>query len=273
MIICADDYGLRDDIDQAILELCRSRRLSSVSCMVALDRCGVEAMGKLLVHQTTVDIGLHLCLADETLPRPVAIAPESPQPYFSAYGPFLRRALAGRVAAREAFEQVSRQYQLFLEKCGRRPDCIDGHLHAHQLPGIRQGLIEFVLSLPADQRPYIRNTRRPLWKLLRMRLPMFKAAIIDVFGRRMHAALVAARLRTNEGFNGIYDFRKWRCYPEYFSRFAASLPDANGLIVVHPGGQEDWRRQEMETLRAFQFAPGQPNRFQPRAAVASGNLL
>jgi predicted glycoside hydrolase/deacetylase ChbG (UPF0249 family) len=271
MIICADDYGLREDIDQAILELCQSRRLSGVSCMVALERCGVEALGKLLTHQAEVDIGLHLCLADETLPRPVDAAPDKSPPYFAAHGTYLRRALAGRIQPREAFQQASQQYGVFLQKCGRRPDFIDGHLHAHQLPGVRDGLIQFVLSLPADQRPYIRNTRGPGWKGWRARLPMFKAAMIGVFGRRMHADLVAARLRTNEGFTGIYDFREWRCYPRYFPRFAALLPDPNGLLVVHPGGQEDWRRQELATLREFPFSPGSPNRFQPPASTTSGN--
>jgi len=33
---------------------------------------------------------------------------------------------------------------------------------------------------------------------------------------------------------------------------------------VHPGGQEDWRRQEFTTLREFKFASGMPNRFQAR---------
>ena len=169
------------------------------------------------------------------------------------------------------FNKCRRSTDLFLQKCGRRPDFIDGHLHAHQLPGIREGLIQFVLSLPADQRPYIRNTRGPGWKGWHARLPMFKAAIIGVFGRGMHADLVAARLRTNEGFTGIYDFRKWRCYPQYFPRFAALLPDPNGLLVVHPGGQEAWRRQELATLREFQFALGSPNRFQPHAMMSSGN--
>jgi len=271
MIICADDYGLSEDIDQAIIELCGLRRLSAVSCMVALERCDAAALAKLIRHQAAVDIGLHLSFADETLPRPVnAVAGSSP-PYFTAYGPYLRRALAGRVPARETFQQVSEQYELFLKKCGRPPDFIDGHLHAHQLPGVRHGLIDFVLSLPANRRPYIRNTRGPLRKLWRARLPLFKAAIIGAFGRRMHAQLVAARLFTNEGFTGIYDFRNWRRYPEYFPRFAASLPDPNGLLVVHPGGREDWRRQEFTTLREFRFAPGSPNRFQPQAIRTSGN--
>ena len=268
MIICADDYGLSDDIDRAILELCSLGRLSAVSCMVALERCGAEALQELLEHQGRVDIGLHLSLADETLPRGANAASASSTPHFPPYGDFLRRALLGRVEARESFLQVSAQYELFLKKCGRRPDFIDGHLHVHQLPGVRDGLIEFILSLPADARPYVRNTCEPLADLRRARLPWVKAAFIGAFGKRMLARLLAAGLATNDGFAGIYDFRNWRCYPEYFPRFATCLSDRNGILVVHPGGQENWRRQEFATLRDFPFPTDAPNRFQ--AHVSGG---
>ena len=262
MIICADDYGLRDDIDLAILELCSLGRLSAVSCMVALERCEAGTLQKLLEHQTKVDIGLHLSLADETLPRCANAASASSSPHFPAYGDFLWRALLGRFRARDVFLQVSAQYELFLKKCGRRPDFIDGHLHVHQLPGVRDGLIEFVLSLPSGARPYLRNTSEPLANLRRARVPWVKAAFIGAFGKRMLARLRSAGLPTNDGFAGIYDFRNWRRYPEYFPRFTACLSDRNGILVVHPGGREDWRRQEFATLREFPLAPGTPNRFQ-----------
>jgi hypothetical protein len=74
--------------------------------------------------------------------------------------------------------------------------------------------------------------------------------------------LRAAGAATNEGFAGIYDFGKWRQYPEYLPRFTACLRSPNSLLVVHPGGNEDWRRQEFAALRGFPFATGMPNRLQ-----------
>src|SRR6266487_3290380 len=259
MIICADDYGLSDDVDRAILGLCGLGRLSAVSCMVALERCGADALQKLLEYQ--VDIGLHLSLADETLPRAADAAINRSPPHFPAYGNFLRRALLGRFGAKESCLQVSAQYELVLKKCGRRPDFIDGHLHVHQLPGVREGLIEFVQSLPANTRPYLRNTREPLRNLWRERLPWLKAALIGAPGTRMVCRLRAAGLLTNDGFAGVYDFRHWRRYPEYFPRFVACLSDRNGILVVHPGSQEAWRRQEFATLRECKFNSGTLHRF------------
>ena len=38
------------------------------------------------------------------------------------------------------------------------------------------------------------------------------------------------------------------------------LRNPNSLLVVHPGSDEDWRRQELAALRGFTFAAGMPNR-------------
>jgi hypothetical protein len=85
--------------------------------------------------------------------------------------------------------------------------------------------------------------------------------MIGFFGKRMLSHLEAAGLPTNQGFAGIYDFRRWSQYQAYFPKFVECLPDANGLLVVHPGADEDWRRQECEVLRRFDFPAGSPNRF------------
>lgn len=256
MIICADDYGMGDDIDRAILELCAGKKLSAVSCMVALQRCKSESLKPLLEHQANVDIGLHFCIADETLP------PLENKKSLPAFGIILRQSLLSQIRADQIRLEVSAQYKIFIKKCGRPPDYIDGHLHAHQLPGVRQGLIEFVSSLPADGRPYIRNTGEPLKNLWKNRLPWLKAAFIGRFGLKMLKELRASGIATNDGFAGIYDFKNYRRYPDYFPRFAACLQKTNGILVVHPGKNDNWRRSEFQFLRDSSSAFGAPNRFQ-----------
>jgi chitin disaccharide deacetylase len=258
MIICADDYGLREDIDEAILELCGLGRLSAVSCMVLLKRCDTAALSRLLAHQTKVDIGLHLCLTDEGLP--LALPP--PEDKFPGFKSLFRRAVLGRINPRDMARRISAQYELFVAKCGRRPDHIDGHLYVHQLPGVRAALADFVRSLPPEHRPYIRNTRMSAGMLRRQKLPWVKAAVIGAFGRKMHGALEEAAVPTNDGFAGIYDFKQWRNYSGYLPKFAACLRRLNGILVVHPGLAEDWRRQEFESLRKFAPPDGRLNRYQ-----------
>jgi hypothetical protein len=261
MILCADDYGLRDDIDSAILELCAARRLSAVSCMVGLDRCDPARLKTLLLHQQSVDIGLHLCFTDEGLPWSGAAARSRAQ-VLPSYGTLLKRALTGQIKPEEMLEWVAVQYELFLQKAGRGPDHIDGHLHAHQLPGIREAVMNFVLSLPERQRPYVRNTATSLRSFWRRRLPWRKAALIGAFGATLRRRLRRAGVRTNQGFAGVYDFAQWRRYSEYLPGWADCLaghPD--GIIVVHPGKTEEWRKHEYLALQGFPFPPGTPNRF------------
>jgi hypothetical protein len=256
MIICADDYGLSADIDEAILELCGSGRLSAVSCMVLFQRCDNEALARLRQHESMIDVGLHFCLTEEGLPLSVP----SPRP-LGPFGPLFRMALMGRINSREVTSLLSMQYDLFVQKSGRTPDYIDGHLHVHQLPGIREGLLDFVASLPRDRRPYIRNTYLPLKEVLGRRLPFLKAVSIGAFGARMRRQLRAAGVPTNDGFAGIYDFRKWPIYGKYLPRFLGALNNPNGILVVHPGKREEWRRREFSLLRETSFAKGTPNRF------------
>jgi hypothetical protein len=261
MILCADDYGLSRDVDQAILELASSRRLTAVSCMVLLERCTPTLLAELRAHESKLDIGLHLCLTDERLPLSATQDSPSKAKSLPDFRGLLKRALRGALPASEVTLQASAQYELFVKKCGRRPDYIDGHLHVHQLPGARQGLLDFVLSLPPQSRPYVRNTEMSLPQLVRHRLPWLKSAFIGVFGSRMSRQLRAASIPTNTGFAGIYDFRRWNKYPVYFPRFIACLSGTNSLLVVHPGHQEEWRRQEFSSIKQFDFPRGLLTRF------------
>jgi len=262
MIVCADDYGLREDVDRAILELCRRGKLSAVSCMVLFKRCDPKGLNELLAHQARVDIGLHLCLTDEGLPL-VQPPPDGKLPDFKSLS---RRALLGRINPPEIFRQISIQYEVFVTQCGRRPDHIDGHLYVHQLPGVRVALADFLRSLPPEHRPYVRNTRMVPGAIRRQKLPWLKAAFIGWFGRRMQSDLAAMNVPTNDGYAGIYDFKQWRRYPGYLPKFADCLPEPNGILVVHPGFEENWRRQEFESLRDWAALDGRLNRFQHRTS-------
>lgn len=254
MIICADDYGMRADIDRAILQLCGAGRLSAVSCMVLFARCDGALMEKIRAHEAVVDLGLHFCLTEEYLP----LSPPLEKTLLPQFNSLFRRALLGRIRCREITALLAAQYELFVQKAGRAPDYIDGHLHAHQLPGVAAALVDFVRQLPAGRRPYIRNTRLSTGDLRREKLPRLKAGLIGTFGARLEKKLRAAGVATNNGFSGIYDFKEWRRYPEFFPKFAACLPEQNGILVTHPGCDEDWRRSEFETLQKY---AGELNRF------------
>jgi len=257
MILCADDYGLSEDIDRAILQLCDCGKLTSVSCMAAEERCSPEVMGKLRAREAQLDLGLHLYLAGECRPHPAPGGLQRP-----SFKGLLWAALTQRVEPEEVERQIRSQYETFLSKCGRRPDYLDGHLHVHQFPRVRDALKDFALHLPAGERPYVRNTAMSLNALHRRGLPWTKALFIGLFGARMRTLLRRAGIRTNDGFAGIYNFTKSQRYCDFLENFVGCLAAPNGILVVHPGEVEEWRRNEYSALLKFNFAPGSLNRFQ-----------
>jgi hypothetical protein len=262
MIVCADDYGLSDGINEAILELCHRGKLTAVSCMVALERCDAQTMARLRELKSKVDIGLHLCFTDVGLPLSrCSTWPGGQPPQLPSFLKLVARSFLG-VGGEHLAWTVGAQYELFIQKCGARPHFIDGHLYAHQLPPVADALEAFVLNLPAESRPYIRNTDLSWAELRSRRLPWLKAAFIGRAGRRMRRRLRKADIPTNQGFAGIYDFKRFRRYPSYLLRFVECLPNSTGILVVHPGHGEDWREQELAALQEFVFAPGKLNRFE-----------
>ncbi len=259
MILCADDFGLQADIDEAILELCALGKLSAVSCLVLFQRCCADRLRELRRFRERLDLGLHLCLTAE----PAALSPRNngAEPIlFSSFTDCLRNTFGGTVGKARLLREISAQHETFVSMTGLDPDYIDGHLHIHQAPIVSEALIEFVLSLPEKRRPYIRNTRMPVRQLRRHRLPWLKAWVVGKFGQRMADRLRSAGLRTNSGFAGIYGFERTRRFESYFPRFINCLDNINGILVVHPGRNETWRRHEFETIGATDFAPP-PNKF------------
>lgn len=262
MIICADDFGIAADVDQSILNLAAERKISAVSVMAALLPGPTPALQSLLQQRSNLDIGLHLVLTAPAVPTGAAGADTlCTKGRFLSLAALLQRSMLRRVSARDARRHIAAQYQRFVELCGCAPAFVDGHLHVHQFPGIREGLLEFVIHLPPETRPYIRNAYEPLPGILRRGVAPLKSLWIGWFGRALRQRLRQLGLRTNTGFGGICDYRRWRDYPLFLQRFIQSAQHPNSLIMVHPGLHEPWRLAEYNGLRGTTFSPNQPARF------------
>lgn len=222
MIICADDFGIAPDVNEAILDLAQRKRISAVSCMAVLPQCSREVMSPLLDLGDSLDLGLHFKMPG---PSPAA------------------------------------QYRMFVGKTGRAPDFIDGHFHVHQWPVIRKMILNFVANLPADHRPYVRNTYLPMRKILKQGVSVFKNMFISFRANSFRRLLQTKGIATNEGFAGIYDYRLYRNYPKYFQIFLEHMESDNGILMVHPGSREAWQKSEYETLAHFQPPQGLIHRF------------
>jgi chitin disaccharide deacetylase len=262
VIICADDFGWSDDIDRATLELIARQRATAVSCMVAVPRCSRAVLTPLLASAERIDLGLHLVLNNDALPCSAAAGSSlSRTGRFAGLCGLMRQSLLRRFRARDAEEEIAAQYRLFIERCGRAPDFIDSHLHVHQFPGLREGLLDFVSSLPAEQRPYIRNSYMPMAKVLRQAVSIGKCSLLSALGKTMRMRLTQNGIPTNHGFAGVYDYFGWRRYPDHLQRFVRHMEPGNAILMVHPGLDKPWRRIEFETLRDSVILDGRGCRF------------
>ncbi|MFC3106625.1 ChbG/HpnK family deacetylase [Undibacterium arcticum] len=216
--LCADDYGQNQAIDAAVDSLLDGGRLSAVSCFSTAPRWLGLSAPLLRERSGIADVGLHLNLTEDFGVAPGA-ASSLPMQIARSY---LR--LLNRVQLRTI---LHRQCDAFEAGLGRVPDFIDGHQHVHQLPVVRELLLELVQTRYAGQRMWIRNTlpATPRWR--------GKAQILKrLGGAHLARRLEQSGLATNRGFGGVYGFDT----DDYASRFEQWLTAAQPgmLLMCHP---------------------------------------
>lgn len=249
MAICADDYALTPRVSAAILDLARRGRISAVSCMTA-SPLWPELGPALMSVADKIDIGLHLTLVDET---PLTAMPRlAPAGRLPSIGKLIAKSYLRMIPLDEVAAEVEAQTAAFVAVMGRPPAHIDGHLHTHVLPGIR----EIVLGAAARMtpRPWLRTTTD---RAVFSRPASFKAAVLNALGRTFTREAQARGFITNEGFSGFYDFAGG----DYAAAFPAFLRNMGPrpLILCHPGAAADsaaWadaRAREYDFLRSDAF--------------------
>jgi predicted glycoside hydrolase/deacetylase ChbG (UPF0249 family) len=227
LVLCSDDFGYSRGISETIVSLARDRRLNAISCMTACP--GWEDDSLLLRHVPTgVEIGLHLVLTGE---RPLTALDgltdaDGRLPSINA---LQRQARAGTLPIHSILCEVIAQFDRFEEAVGRAPDFVDGHQHAHLLPGIRP----IVLELTRRRAPnaWLRDcTDHPAAIAAR---PFRGKAIGSAFhSAGLRQAAARHGLSCNEGFAGHYGFA---------GDYAALLPKFlrraghRHLVMCHPG--------------------------------------
>lgn len=215
--LCADDYAQSEGVDAAIGELLHLKRLSAVSCFSTAPRWLSHAAPALReLPKGCADIGLHFNLTEGFgQASPYRLPHLILRSFVQALDPgWMTRMLHAQL---DAFEQG----------WGDAPDFIDGHQHVHQLPVVRQVLLQVVKERYAGRPLWIRNTlpTDPRWG--------GKARILQwLGGAALERDLKRASRHSNSGFAGVYGFDR----PDYDVCFAAWLKAAapGMLIMCHP---------------------------------------
>ena len=235
VVLCADDFGFSQGTSKGIIELVEAGRLSAVGCMTTTQN--FQHSGPILKRFSGhIDIGLHFVLTDLS---PLGIMPSlAPNGTLPPVAALMKAAITHRLPLHEVSDELNCQIDTFVEVMGQLPDFIDGHHHVHQLPGIRDQVIEAAKSRFGASSPWLRACNERPNVILKRAVSIGRALAIGWYGAAFRRRAWNADLRVNIGFSGVYDFSN--CIPYYtlFDRFTDHLlPGA--LVMCHPGRVDD----------------------------------
>ncbi len=245
--ICADDYGIAPGVSRAIRALIENRRINATSVMTLFPDLGEEAQRLCEAAEGSgASIGLHLTLTGGF--KPCAAGPLGGDK-LPSMGRLMAAAFTRRIDRKAVAAEVDAQFAAFAAAFGHPPDHVDGHQHAHVLPGIR-GIV-----LDATQRhapaAWVRDcTAAPA---ARQGFDA-KGRLISALSRGEAKAAAARRLSTNKGFAGAYVFASGTAFEPLLAHVVAGLPD-KGLMMVHPGFVDEVlaARDPLTTQRAREY--------------------
>ena len=209
-----------------IAELAAAGKINATSCMTLMPGWPEDSalLRDLPPHAET---GLHLTLTGE---RPLTAMPSlAPDGTLPTIQTLHRLAGRGQLPIEEIAAEIRAQFDAFEAAMGRPPAFVDGHQHAHALPGIR----EIALAETARRQPdaWVRDCSDRIGAMLSR--PFFGKAIGSAFhSRGLALAIRKYGLRRNTSFAGHYDFAS--DYRKLFPKFLRRPGDVH-LVMCHPG--------------------------------------
>lgn len=217
LILCADDFGQSEAIDQAIIELIEKNRLSATSCMTLSPRWPSAAKKLTPSIRKKASIGLHLDFTHfgEAIDHPKLVL----------------LSLLRQLSAQAIKQSIHQQLDAFESALGFAPDYVDGHQHVHQLPQIRDVLLEVLLTRYPKRLPWLRIARPPTSDGL-------KGIIIGILGAnaleknaQKLGFIYSGTLLGAYGFNGSR-----AAYIERFKHWLKEIENINGtpVLMCHP---------------------------------------
>lgn len=208
----------------------------------------------LLPLQTSTAIGLHLNFTDG---KPLSATWKKYHGnIFPGLTTILKKTCLRQLNKDAIRAEIQAQIDAYTHRMNAYPDFIDGHQHVHQLPMIRDVLLDVYTSLP--QTIFFRKTSNG-WSDALHGFP--KKQIIALLGGISFAREVKNKnIRCNTSFSGIYDFKQSPYYRQYFNQFLSQSKEG-GLIMCHPGftstDERDplyrYRHHELNYLMSSEF--------------------
>lgn len=219
LVISADDYAYHQAVDDGILSLIRQGRLTATSCMVMSPRWPEAAKALTSDIRQKADIGLHLDFTEfgEPLRQPLSR--------------LILRTFLHSLPTSAIRQNITLQLDRFENELGTRPDYIDGHQHVHQLPQIREALLDIIKQRYGKHGPWLRISNPPL-------ADGMKGHIIRGLGAHaLQRRAIKQGLHCSSRLLGVYDFNDTdRPYLDRLCICLQQALEAGGMPVLmcHP---------------------------------------
>jgi predicted glycoside hydrolase/deacetylase ChbG (UPF0249 family) len=226
-ILCADDYGLSQPINDAVLELIELGKLQATSCIVTSDYFP-NAAESIKPFYDRVQVGLHLNLTEGV---PLTSLPKG---HFGPLSGLLFRSHLRCLNQKALENEFEAQLTTFIRHMGNGPDFIDGHQYIHQLPVIREAMLNVYQQKFKSIKPYIRVPANTIFTTLKQSFEQPKVLLVAFNGAfALRRRLKKLSIPSNTSFSGIYNFHTKTSYSALFAKFLTRIDDY-GLIVCHP---------------------------------------
>lgn len=218
IIICADDFALDRQVNQAILQLIELGCLSATACMTESPEWELAARSITPAHRQLASIGLHLDLTEFGKLMPLKS--------------LVIHALARTLNRKRIRAIIEKQLSLFEDAMDCAPDYIDGHQHIHQLPQIRDELLE-TITCRYPVRPWIRISQPDLSAGI-------KGSVIGMLGATsLRRRATESGCSTTGPLLGVYDFEGGkhqyaRALESWLERCRLLSGTSSPVLMCHP---------------------------------------
>ncbi|HSV15782.1 MAG TPA: ChbG/HpnK family deacetylase [Tepidisphaeraceae bacterium] len=263
LIVTADDFGIGRRTSEGIIKAHLHGPVTATSLM-SMTGDHVRASVPLLADAPNLDVGLHLVLTncgEKPLMARYSSGLIGRDGLFHPNGKLWIKALTGKLQRAGIADEIVAQAEMFHKLVGRPPAYVDCHHHAHQLPIVRDALLDIIALglLP----PITRVTVEPPGLIRRVGSVRLKRTAAQWMGRRAAKAFDAKWIWTNDRYFGMLAPRDLRrAFP--WAKYLAKLPQS-GVVewVVHPGeaddtlhGRDGYRTERVKELEALTSADG-----------------
>ncbi|MBP6018459.1 MAG: ChbG/HpnK family deacetylase [Burkholderiaceae bacterium] len=237
IVLCADDFGMNQAVNDGIVALAGQGRLSATTCLVGgpAFRSGAPAL-----LASGLRSGLHLNFT-ESMGQAGLYMPVS---YL------IRHSMLRQLDVHQLRAQIDTQLDQYEDAMGQAPAFVDGHQHVHQFAQIRTELLHALDRRYPQHKPRLRYT----WPARLTGTPIaqrLKAHIIGALGARPFAALARQQgYPMNRAFLGVYDFAGGpQGYAVLLQAWLQTVQDGD-MVMCHPAA----RVQANDSLGAQRYA-------------------